>query len=144
MVEYIKALWGWPTVTLILVMCFRKEIRKVVDLIYKRGIEANLAREFFKIPPLTVEEHRGESGARVGSVTTQVPTAPKLTELQMKILQEFIKRGDYDTLGVSKTLIGDFRQMKDYGLLRWEREEDKGDQVSVTRFGVTEEGKKKA
>lgn len=142
MVEYIKALWGWPTVTLILVMCFRKEIRQVVDLIYKRGIEANLAKGFFKIPPLTVEEHRGESGARVGSVTTQVPTAPKLTEFQMKILQEFIKRGDYDTLDVSKTLIGDFRYLRMYGLLTWEREQDKEDQISLTKFALTEEGKK--
>lgn len=139
MVEYIKALalWAWPIVTLVLVLVFRKEIR----LLLKRIREAKVGPVSMILP--SVEERKDEAGRQVGKVTAEITIPPALNELQTKILQEFKTRGDYDTLDVSKNLIGDFRYLRMYGLLTWDREEDKGDQVSLTNFGVTEEGKKK-
>ncbi len=115
-------------------------------LVFRKGIQELLSAmsRGFVLKWGNVSLSVKETGPRTGSVSiTAKPPPPRLTELQIKILQEFIKRGDYDTLDVSKTLIGDFRQLKDYGFLRWEREEDKDDQVSLSKFGVTEEGKKK-
>lgn len=135
MLEYIKALWGWPIVTFVLVLVFRKGIQELLSAM-SEGFEFKWGNVSLSVK---------ETGPRTGSVSIAAkPPPPRLTQLQMKILQEFIKRGDYDTLDVSKTLINDFRQLRDFGFLRWEKETDKGDQVSVTKFGVTEEGKKKA
>ena len=132
MLEYIKALWGWPTVTFVLVLVFRKGIQ---ELLMSRDFELKWGNVSLSVK---------ETGPRTGSVSIAAkPPLPRLTQLQMKILQEFIKRGDYDTLDVSKTLINDFRQLRDFGFLSWEKETDKGDQVSLAKFGVTEEGKKK-
>src|SRR3989338_2365672 len=141
MVEYIKALWGWPTVALILILCFRREIRQVIAMMSK-GLEAKFGSLSVTFP-LSVEERQTESGRRAGNVTSPVSIPSGVTELQAKILQEFIRRGNYDTMNVSKNLIGDFRYLKMQGFLAWDRDEEKGDQVSLTNFGVTEEGKKK-
>jgi hypothetical protein len=141
MVEYIQALalWAWPIVTLLLVLVFRKEIRWLLSMIATRGFKATLGSASVIVP--SVEDNKAEGGAHVGKVTAEVKTPSGLTEFQTKILKEFVSRGDYDTLNVSKTLINDFRQLKEYGFFRWTQEEDKGDQVALSKFRVTEEGK---
>lgn len=140
MVEYITVLapWAWPIVTLVLVLVFLLVFRREIGLLLSRIREA-------KVGPVSLylEERKTEAGERVAKVTAEVQVPAGLSELQTKILQEFKRRGDYDTMNVSKNLIGDFRYLRMHGLLAWDREEDKGDQVSLTNFGVTEEGKKK-
>ncbi len=143
MVEYIKALalWAWPIVTLALALVFRREIQLLLNNLATKGFKATWGSASMIVP--SVEDTKVEAGIRAANVRAEVKVPIGPTELQTKILHEFKARGDYDTLNVSKTLIEDFRHLKSIGFLKWETEEDRGDQVSLANFGLTEEGRKK-
>lgn len=102
------------------------------------GVILNVARS------TPIQEKEKKEGLKEDIVAIPSKTLTTgLTELQMKILKEFLDRGDYDTLNVSKALINDFRQLKILGLLQWASEEEKEKQFTLKDFGITEEGKSK-
>lgn len=139
--EYLKVVFSWPAVALLIVLILRKHIRLFLSSIH-RGIEAKFAGIYFKIPPLEIKDEETDGTIKKASVTLAAERIPELDEFHAKILKKFYEKGDYDTLNVSGNIIETFRRLKELEFIDWESETKNKGIFILTNFVLTKFGKK--
>lgn len=128
---------AWPTFWFWFAYYFRKEIREWFRRL-KRG--KFLGQEIELLSP---DAATGIRGPLVAVHAKESAMVDELTELQIKILEKFLEKGDYDTLSISANLYPDFMKLKSLGLLHWDTEKAGEDHIAVTGFRLTDDGKKR-
>lgn len=131
---------AWPLLVLWIVWNFRAEVRQLLVRL-KRG---RFMGSEFEIDVQEPVETRGPKTATITARAQPQHLPDDLTQLQSNILKEFLQRGDYDSMEVSRNLYPDFLKLKEWGLLRWEGEQPTTVGVKVNQFGLTEKGKQVA
>ena len=138
--EYLKVLLSWSTVSLLMIVIFRKHILLVLTSI-NRGFEAKFAGVSLKIPPFEIKDEAINGSVKKASINMVYGRLPELSEFHYNILKKFYEKGDYDTLDVSKNLIESFRELKELGYLGWESETKKNGSFILKDFVLTESAK---
>lgn len=79
MLEYIKVLFSWPPVALVIAILFIAQFRGAIDDFLKRVVEGNILGQAFKaVPP----QQSGSAGATEDRLAIAAEAAPQPTEAQ--------------------------------------------------------------